>query len=337
MPLLAAERLLRSVESGERGGVFFLFGDEEYLKDELATRLVQAHLEPATRDFNYDQLRGGEITPEALASVIQTPPMMAAWRVVVVRDAQALATSAALRDVVEGALERPAADLALILLTSIPSGSKAQFYERLKRGARAVDFPALGGADLPGWLMERARADGLTLEPAAARALAAAIPGGLAMLMPELAKLREFVGERARITIDDVQKVVGPIARQNRWEWFDMVGNARFAEARRTLPILLESGESGVGLVIGLGAQLLRLAIVSTGGERALQAELPPNQKWLARRITGQAKRWSPALIDAALDDLFRADRLLKSASLTDRQVLEEALLRMDARAAPTA
>jgi DNA polymerase III delta subunit len=53
----------------------------------------------------------------------------------------------------------------------------------------------------------------------------------------------------------------------------------------------------------------------------------------LAKRVATQARVWTAPAIDDALDDLLRADRLLKSAPLSDRQVLEELLLRMQNRA----
>ena len=40
-------------------------------------RLFRFARDPGTRDFNLDQLRGGDVTPEALASILATPPMMA--------------------------------------------------------------------------------------------------------------------------------------------------------------------------------------------------------------------------------------------------------------------
>ncbi len=334
MPLQTSDALKRSLARGERGGVFFLFGDEEFLKEELAAEIVAAHLDPATRDFNFDQLRGGDVTPESLASIVQTPPMMAAWRVVVVREAQGLATSARLRETIEALLGSAPPDLALVLIAQLPPRTKARFYERLKKEARSVDLAALSQADLPGWLMARSGTDGVHLEPDAARALAAAIGADLGVLIREMAKLRDFVGDRARITVADVEKAVGPIARENRWEWFDRVAEGRFAEARRGLPTLLESGENGVGLVIGLGVHFLRLALAVEGGERALADALPPHQKWLARRVAQQARRWSADSLEGALDDLLRADRLLKSASLGDAPLIEELLLRFEARAA---
>ena len=131
----------------------------------------------------------------------------------------------------------------------------------------------------------------------------------------------------------DVQAAVGGIPRQNRWEWFDMVGERRFSEARATLSTLLDSGETGVGLVIGMGTHLLRLGIVAHGGERALENALPSYQRWLASRRARQAGKWRAADLDGALEDLLRADRLLKSTNLGDRAILEELILRFQAHA----
>jgi DNA polymerase III subunit delta len=336
VPALSAEALTRALQQGARGGVFFLHGDEEHLKELLAAEIIAVHVDAATRDFNLDQLRGTDVEPETLASILHTPPLMAAWRVVHVRDAQGLAGAQSSREVIEQVLQRPVPGLALVLSAQIPQGSKAKFYDRLIRAAQSVELAALPAADLPGWLMARAQESAVELEPAAARALAVAAGPGLALLVTELAKLVSYVGERRRITVADVGAVVERVPRQNRWEWFDMVGDRRFAEARAALPVLLEAGESGVGLVIGLGTHFLRLAL-ARDGEKAVAAELPPHQRWLARRLTAQARKWSAAALDDALDDLFRADRLLKSVPLSDEQIIEELVLRLNAAGRATA
>src|SRR3970282_1979851 len=77
---VTAEALFRSLERGARGGTFLLLGDEEYLKEEAVQARVAAPLEPATRDFNLDQLRAQGLDPETLASICQTPPLLSDWR-----------------------------------------------------------------------------------------------------------------------------------------------------------------------------------------------------------------------------------------------------------------
>ncbi len=333
MPALSPERLARQLRDGARGGVFFLHGEEEHLRDAAAREVIQAHLDPATRDFNFDEVSGHDVSPETLASLIQTPPLMAEWRVVVVRDAQALAVSSTARSILEDASASPPPGLALLLVADI-SASKAKLWMRLKKETCAVEFPRLSDADMPGWMMAWAERQGIELDADAARAAAVAVGADLAAVVRELEKLREYVGDRRRIVRKDVEAVVGTVPRQDRWQWIDAVAERRFDYARAGLPVLLQAGENGVGLVIGLANQFLRLAICLAGGPGALQRELPPHQRWLAKRVPGQARRWTPDALQAALEDLHRADRLLKSAPLSDAQIMEELLLRLQHRAA---
>ncbi len=330
MARTTVEQLRKTLSGGKLGGVFFLYGDEEYLKEDATALLIRSHLDPSTRDFNFDQLFADKLEPETLASITSTPPMMAEWRVVVVREAQALAASARSRAPIEALLERSVPGLALILVASLPDRSKAAFYERLKKETTSLDFPLLDAGDVPAWLTTRAEERGVAIDTAAARSLAAAIGSDLGVLSQELAKLIEYVGDRKKIAKADVEAVVGIVPQQNRWEWFDLVGGGNIGEARRAIPILLDAGESGVGLVIGLGTHMLRVAIAAAGGERALSDALPGHQKFLASRIVRQARAWSQEGTMLALDDLLRADRLLKSTSLGEHAILEELLLRFE-------
>lgn len=327
MPQINYDQLQRTLRDRTAGGAFFFHGDEDFFREEAVGRVVEAYLDPATRDFNLDQLRGGDVDAEALASVLGTPPMMAEHRVVVVREAQGLSVKA--REVVEAAAGAPQPGLVLVVSASIPSGSKAKFYDELKKRAVSVEFASLAADDAPGWLMEEARSHGVELDADAARAIVTAMGVELGMLVSELKKLIAYAGDRKRLTMDDVRAVGGAIARQDRWAWFDLVADRRFGEALDALPVMLEQGENGVGLVIGMGGVMLKLGIVCAGGQRALEAELKPFQRWMARRIVPQARRWTLPEVDAALAELLRTDRLLKSASLTDRQAMEELLLRL--------
>jgi DNA polymerase-3 subunit delta len=254
--------------------------------------------------------------------------MMAEHRVVVVRDAQGLSVKA--REVVEAVAKSTDPGLILVLSAVIPGGSKAKFYDELKKHAVSVEYGQLSQDDAPGWVMETAREElRVEVDPEAARALVGGIGVDLGTLGSELRKLAAYAQDRKRVTLDDVRAVGGIIPRQDRWAWFDMISERRFREALETLPVLLESGENGVGLVIGMGGQLLKVALVCAGGQQALERELKPFQKWMARRIVPVARKWTLPEIDQALTELLRTDRLLKSASLSDRQAIEELLLRL--------
>jgi DNA polymerase-3 subunit delta len=313
---------------GGPGGVFYLHGEDEFRKAEAVRALIEAHLDPATRDFNLDRLRGRDVDTEQLASVLATPPMMAEWRVVVLRETEALAGSPKSRDVVLATAASPPPGLALILSCTVPQGSKAKFYGKLSAACRSMEFRALGPDDVPGWLMEQARESlGVEMEPAAAQALAQAVGTDLGVLNQELEKLSGYIREGAPITRADVEAAGTYLPVQDRWSWLDLVGRKRFSEALSGLRILMGQGESGVGLAIALSSHLLRIGVLAEKGPAALEQLLPYNQRWLARRLGDQARLWRPAELADALDGLRRLDRRLKSTGASDESLLQTWIL----------
>ncbi|MDE2764300.1 MAG: DNA polymerase III subunit delta [Gemmatimonadota bacterium] len=315
------------------GGVFFLHGGDEYRKSAAAAELLERYADPATADFNVDRIEASATTVERLASVIATPPMMATWRVVHVKEAEALAGSPKARRIVLDAARRPPPGLVLILQATVPPRSRARFYKDLAGVATAIEFKPVSTDEAPGWLVSWAREElGVTVEIEAARALAGAAGTELGMLTQEVRKLAEMVGEGAVVDVEAVRRGGLRLPRQDRWAWFDLVGNRRIRDAVRTLPVLREQGESAVGLVIGLSTQLLRIGVAIEGGVRGVQAVLPPYQRFLARRIVGQARRWSRAELAEAVRGLRRLDQLLKASAIPGEVLMEEWLLALMVR-----
>lgn len=316
------------------GGAFYLHGEDHFRKEATVRALIEAHVDPGTRDFNLDPLRGTEVDAETLASVLATPPMMAEWRVVVLREVEGLAPSKKAREELLRVVENPPPGLALIMSCTVPSGSKAKFYGQLARHGRSVEYKAITDADVPGWLMARAsEVHGIEIDVDAARALGSAIGTNLGILSMELEKLADFIGERTTVTIADVEAAGTQLPAQDRWKWFDLVGDRKLEEACRTLPVLLGQGESGVGLAIALTTQFLRIGVAAEQGQSGLESALPKHQKWLARRVMSQARRWTVDEVDYALAGLLDVDRLLKASPHTDEHFLETWLLGLRVRA----
>jgi DNA polymerase III subunit delta len=314
------------------GGVFYLHGSDEFRKEEALRALLDRHLDPGTRDFNLDILRGSEVSPEQLASVLGTPPMMAEWRVVVLRETEALASAPKARDRLLEVVARPPEGLALILSCTVPQGSSARFYSDLTRGTKATEFRPIPDGDLPGWVMERARsAHGVEIDEAAARGLVAATGGGLGILAQEIEKLSTVVQPGAPITLSDVESAGIRLPKQDRWGWFDLVAERKTHEALEGLRTLLDHGESGVGLVVGLGTHFLRMGLAKTGGARALEAALTAGPgrgaPWLARKLGDQARRWRADELEHAVLGLLEVDRLLKASGFSDQHLLETWLI----------
>lgn len=318
----------RRALGARRGGVFYLHGEDDFRKREAAREIAEAHLDSASRDFNFDVMSGPELDVRDFASVLATPPMMAEWRVVLVHDAEALAQLPAARRIVLETAASPPPGLALILTATRPPRSRARFYRDMARAARSLEFRPVRANDLPGFLVSWCRdRHGAEMNEDAARALAAAVGSDMGVLAQEIAKLVAMAPEGRPITVETVEEGGIRIPRLDPWRWFDIVGGRDFAAATAALGELFMRGESGVFLVMGLTTHLLRIGLALDRGPSGLEAALPPRQRWLARRIQGQSRGWNRESLDAALLGLRRVDRLMKASALPHHHLLEEWLL----------
>ena len=105
-----------ALERGTPDAVYLLHGDNDFLKDEKVRDLIARLSDPGTRDFNLDQVRGGDVDGARLASILDALPMMADRRVVVVRDIGALKKDA--RAVLDRYLTRPSKETVLVLVAA---------------------------------------------------------------------------------------------------------------------------------------------------------------------------------------------------------------------------
>lgn len=333
----AQKALFNSIEKRAFDAAYHFIGDDDFRKHEALTLLINAAVDPATRDFNLEVRRGGEIGAETLGSLLGTPPMLAERRVVVIRDAAALKKDA--KAAAEDYLQRPAADVVFVLVQ--PSGEKPD--PRFSR-ATTVVFDPISGPQLSRWIAMRAEHFGTTITAGGAELLQSSVGNDLPQLNIEIEKLATYVSGSA---IDEaaVGAIVGVRREESLSALLDAIGNREAATALRILPGILEQPKSsGVFLVMVLGMQIL-----GTGYARArLAARTPParltgeimtmmkesggypGRSWTeaAHAWTTTAPEWSTHDLFAASAALHAADRALKESGRTSEEgILQTAIL----------
>ena len=125
---------------GELAPVYYLYGPEDILKDEAVQAIVDRALDPALRDFNFDQRSAGQLDPEAIFALCTTLPMMAERRVVVLREVEGWKRKPKIRAAFLKYLERPAAETVSSWCRAPPrrSEDKDLVRGRVRRGVRAA-------------------------------------------------------------------------------------------------------------------------------------------------------------------------------------------------------
>lgn len=317
---------------------YYLHGGDDFLKEEALRRLIDAAVDPATRDFNLDQRRGADVTAEALASLLAMPPMLGERRVVVVRDVPALRKDA--RAELEKYLASPSADL-LVLMTA-PADARED--KALAALTVAVACDALTGAQLPKWIAARAEQLGTRITPGATDLLQTVVGTDLAQLAIELEKLAAYAGTGS-IDDDAIAAVVGVRRDETLGRLLDAVAERDAARAVAIIPgVLQQPKTSAVIVIMALTTQMMALATAHARGwpRAARSAQYYQLLRSGASNMTGRAwgeavtawvrahDRWTGADLDHALAVLLAADFSLKSSRVSsEEQVLCSAVLEM--------
>jgi DNA polymerase-3 subunit delta len=337
------EGVARAVKRGELGPAYYLYGPEDLLKDELVRTLLDRALEPSLRDFNLDQRSAAELDPETILTLCQTPPMMAARRVVLVRDIEAWKRKPKARAAVLAYLERPAPDTLVILVQA--SGDESEDRELVQRTV-AIECGALPAERAARWVLHRAKGLDLAIEPAAAEHLVRVAGTALKPLELELEKLAAL-GDPDPVTAERIATLVGVRHGETVYDWRDAVLGDEPARAATLLgPVLGQAGVTGVRLLTLIGTSLAGLgATRSLYDDRVTGARLEGAAfslllrarpygllpyKEEARRWARWAPRWDSARIRAALRAALAADTALKSTTISDeRGILLDLVLRL--------
>ena len=258
MPAQTYDALLRSLPKGELAPVYYLYGPEDILKDEALQGILDRALEPALRDFNLDQRAAAQLDPESIFTLCTTLPMMAARRVVVLRDVEGWKRKPKTRAAFLKYLERPAVETVVVL---VQSSADDEPDRDLVRGAFAVECEPLAPDRARRWLLRRATRLGVTLEDAAADHLLAATGGELAAVAAELEKLCALPAETP-LTAEQVGALVGVRHGETVYDWRDAALDGTAGRAARMLgPLLDQSGVTAVRLISLLGTSLVGVGL----------------------------------------------------------------------------
>src|SRR5690606_11208972 len=317
--------------------LYFFFGEEGFLMDELQGLLIEHALAPHERDFNLDVVFGPEASAPAVLAQCGQYPMMAERRVVVVRsfeklDENRLFTSYA---------ERPNPHAVVLLLCSAKPNLTQHPYRALKAHAVWAEFKPLYDRQLPGWIAARLKAKGYKPEGAAAQMIAEAVGTDLRSAAAEVDKLVAYVGEQKAVTEEDVVRAAGHSREHNVFELQKAVGLGEYAHALAVCEALLGQASNrrseAIGIVAMLSAYFTRLWKLSAClPQRLPEAEMARHigvSPFFLREYLTAVRRFRAAELARAFEALLAADDELKGGSERDaRLVLTLTLARLRAR-----
>jgi DNA polymerase III subunit delta len=303
MPPLTSTALRLQLAAGDTGPLYMLVGTDPVERSIVAGEFAEI-VEEDLRPFNVERLHGAEMKVDDLIEVASTLPMMAPRRVVIVSEADKLLIpkrESAAAEAEQERLEKFIQDApphATVVFVCGPLDLRRRVVKQLLKLAHVVDCGTIETeVDAERWIKARAIKEGITIEPAAIRALVERVGLDLTRLRAGLERVALYAMGTPAITATHVRQAVSPGPEMQ--EDFGIANAIKRNDVRTALKELALALEGGAMPFFVLG------------------------------QLRAAAERLPPPRLPHAIESVFRTDIALKSSGGDPRILLERLVVEL--------
>ncbi len=333
----ARKDLEQSLKKGQIEPVYFLYGEETYLRDAAKDKIVEAALTGTLlREFNdssFDLLTGD--IRDAIAAAEQLP-LMSERRVVVVKNLNKLegrkkfdededADASLAAQVLMAYLQRPVAT-SVVIFTSDDVDKRRKYAKLLLAGA-AYEFKPLQQRELPAWIREYLRTLDTEIDSAAVSVLADALTSDLVTVKNELNKLAAAALPSRRVTVDLVDQLSRRSREHMNWDLTDSIVSRNRRQAVRVLRNLLDDGAEPVLLTAVIAGTFRRMGLAkellvrgASSGEIFSEVRVPSFKQ---RDYLAMLNRIDSHKLSQMIQRIAETDLAIKTSKATPRMQME--------------
>jgi DNA polymerase-3 subunit delta len=311
--------------------VYLIYGEERLLVDE-AVRLLKEHALPKqARDFNFDAFNAKETKLIRIIDAAQMLPAFAPRRLVLVENADALDFDNA--EALLKYLAKPSPTTVLVFVGD-KLDARTRVYKAFQKSAVVLRYDHPKPREMLDLVKKRARANGVSIEDSAIRALADAVGADASAAFQALELLTLYVGPGVKrpITANDVEAVISVTKEESIFALADAIGQQNREAAMRGLHAMLAVSREPALKVLGMIARhwrhLARARSLLDAGSSPKEIEAAVGiRPFLLDSLLSQARRKPAASFAAGLQAIAAADKALKGGALDHARAMERLVL----------
>jgi DNA polymerase-3 subunit delta len=328
MALKEAQKMYSDLDKKIFDPVYFLFGEEPFFIDEALLRIKRAILLPQDMDFNFTQFSATDNDVSQILDEVITLPVFIQRRLVVVQNCQDF-TDKEMTPLVEY-LKNPTESCVLVLVAS-KIDKRKKTTKSLIDFSTSVEFRKPFDYQIPQWVKYLAQKEDLKITEEAKQLLHRLVGSNLLELQAEMTKLKDFLGDRKSVEVQDVASVVSSSKEESIFQFTQALGELNLVKALETLVRLLDQGQNEIG-IIAMVARHIRILLFIKRGEKhglfgAKLAEFAKVPHYFLDDYLAQARLWTHGGLLKTLQILSETDFALRASPTSSHIWLENLVL----------
>ena len=329
MPIVDSQVIYKELDSKKIKLIYFFYGDEPFLLNQLPERFKTTVLNENTIDFNFSLFYAADADINVIKDAIETLPVMSQQRLVIIKNANEFKDNEWTE--LQSVLSNPVESTVLVILAD-KIDKRKKSIKFLVDNAVCSEFKKPYDNEIPRWINYLAQNYNFKFLEAATHRLHRLVGNNLSELNNQIEKIKNFVGDKNIIDVDDVNSVVSNSREESVFDFTKAIGKKDRVSALEQLVQLIDQGQNEVGIVTLLARHMRILLTVRSGLDQGIggaklasMAQIPT---YFIEGYCDQAKLWPVKKIEEALVVLSDTDRALKSSPVSSHIWLENMVLK---------
>jgi DNA polymerase III subunit delta len=253
-----------------RQPIYVLTGEEDFLKRRVRERLMPVLLGESDPSFALSSYSGDSVDFSTIRNELGTLPFLCERRIVLIDQADGFVSK--YRPVIEKYVAAPSQ--VGILLLDVKTWTSTTKLAKAIPDAATIQCKAPAQGKLASWCTEWAK-EGYDkkLATPAANLLVELVGAHLGVLDQEIAKLSDYAGDKAEITTQSVDEMVGRSREAQIFKIMDSIGDNKPDQALEILREVFEQGDDPFRVLGALSSQIRKLAQVARLYDRTKDIE----------------------------------------------------------------
>jgi DNA polymerase-3 subunit delta len=213
--------IIKEIKSGKLEKIYFLHGDEPYFIDEITRAVTENALEENERDFNQVILYGKDSEPLSLISELKNYPMMAARKLVILKEAQDFKGM----DELESYFEQPSDTTIFVVNYKYKTfDSRKKLMKSAAKNGIVFKSDKIKDYLLGDWIQSYVKSEGFGITSKASMLLAEFLGNDLGRIVNEVDKLAILLQKGTTINDVHIEENIGISKDYNVFELSNAIG-----------------------------------------------------------------------------------------------------------------